>query len=103
MCGQEGGTAASPFRDAIALRRQAVKRLAPSPQKYRNPELELELLDAAGKAGLCNVAPLGRAAEMALLGHRHQIAELLEVHVRPFPGTAAGRVNCSFAKNVILD
>ena len=67
-------------RNAFALGGQAVKALASAAQKDRNPELELELFNAARQAGLADVASLRRAAEMTLLGDRKQILELPQEH-----------------------
>jgi hypothetical protein len=43
-------------------------------------ELFLELADVEAQGRLRNEQPLGRAAEMQLLGDRREIAQLLQVH-----------------------
>ena len=50
-------------------------------RKSGAPELPLQGLDRGGQAGLRDVQTLGRAGEMALLGDRHEVFELAQLHV----------------------
>jgi hypothetical protein len=43
-------------------------------------QLGLELADLRGERRLGHVQPLGGATEMALLGHRHEVPQVTQIH-----------------------
>ena len=60
----------------------SVTRPFPGPRwKRRTPELALEQADLSAQRGLGEVQPLRRLREVAILGHRHHIAELMQLHI----------------------
>jgi len=46
----------------------------------RHAEVFLELADLRGQRGLAHEAALGGPAEVPLVGQRHEVAEVAEVH-----------------------
>src|SRR5690606_9364879 len=52
-------------------------------------QLLLQLLDLGGERGLAHEAGLGGPSEVAVVGHRHQVAQVSQVHGGP-PRSGAG-------------
>ena len=50
-------------------------------------QVTLELADLGGERRLADGAALGRPAEMPLVGQRHEVAEVAEIHVSMLPST----------------
>ncbi|GGY32442.1 hypothetical protein GCM10010384_44780 [Streptomyces djakartensis] len=44
-------------------------------------ELGLQLADLLGERRLGHVEPLGGAAEVAFLGHRHEVPQVTQIHM----------------------
>jgi len=74
-----GDNALGPFEDTLALGGEAQKLL--STHDDRNAQLILEPPDRGRESWLGDIAALGGAAEMALLGEGDEIAELFKIHL----------------------
>jgi hypothetical protein len=74
MAAQSGNHLARPSGDALTFGGEPMEALTASAKEDR--DAELELLDAAGKTGLRDIAALGRPSEVLLLNDSHQILEL---------------------------
>ncbi|MGC0360445.1 hypothetical protein RKD25_007734 [Streptomyces sp. SAI-124] len=58
-------------------------RAAPVTVEDRGAEFVLQAPDLTGQDRLGDVQPLGRASEVELFGHGHEIAELPQIKIHP--------------------
>ncbi len=76
-----GQDAADERKERLAVSRERHETLPGPAVKEEDTQLALEEADLTAQRGLREMQPLRRLREVAILGHRHHIAELMQLHI----------------------
>ena len=76
-----GQDPANEGQERLAVRRECHQALPGPAVEQEDAELAFEQAHLTAQRGLGQMQPLRRLGEVALLGHRHHVAELMQLHL----------------------